>query len=216
VSGNQKGRRSLIKKSGLTRAIALVATSLVLAVGQSGTFSSEAIAKHSADRTPVSEEIIGGKTFSVAREVIKASPEQIWQILTDHANAPKTFPMLKKSQLIEDHGDTKIVKHVLSPSGLPCNYEYVIEIKETKHRSMEWHRVSGAFKQVDGHWKLEPMDGGRHTMVTYASHVNGGLFAPQGLIRRQFRIDMPTVMAQLKSQSENVTHIAGRPHAANQ
>ena len=104
-----------------------------------------------------------------------------------------------------------MLKHQVAPSGLPGTYEYIVEVKENAPKSLEWHRVSGAFKEVDGFWKLEPLDGGRSTEVTYSAYVNGGLFIPPPLIRRQFRIDMPTIMASLKSQSEGSTQIAGRP-----
>ncbi|HEY9713744.1 MAG TPA: SRPBCC family protein, partial [Chroococcales cyanobacterium] len=71
---------------------------------------------------------------------------------------------------------------------------------------------SGDFKEVDGVWKLEPLDGGHSTLVTYSAHVNGGLFVPQALVRRQFHVDMPNIMASLKQQSEHAgVQIAGRP-----
>jgi Polyketide cyclase / dehydrase and lipid transport len=75
---------------------------------------------------------------------------------------------------------------------------------------MEWHRISGDFKEVDGFWKLEPTELGRCTMVTYASHVNGGFFMPQLLIKRQLRNDMPTALTALKNKAEGPTQIASR------
>ena len=99
----------------------------------------------------------------------------------------------------------------LSPSGPVGTYSYVIRITEKAPRYLEWHRLSGAFKQVKGFWKLEPLDNGRTTQVTYASFVDGGFFVPAPLIRRQNRIDMPAVMSCLKSQLESKTQIAGKP-----
>jgi len=158
----------------------------------------------------VIEEVHNGKSFSVSRALIKAKPDEVWHVLTDYNNAHRTFPMMKKCQVIEDKGSTKIMKHVVAPSGLPCSYEYVIELKETDKKSLEWKRLSGSFKEVDGWWRLEPADGGRHTHVTYATYVNGGMFMPQGMIKRQFRSDMPQVMALLTKLAENNTQIAAR------
>lgn len=158
----------------------------------------------------VIEEVHNGKTFCVSHALIKAKPDEIWHILTDYNNAHRTFPMMKRCQVIEDHGSTKVMKHIVAPSGLPCTYEYVIELKETDKKSLEWKRISGSFKEVDGFWRLEPVEGGRHTMVTYASYVNGGLFIPQGMIKRQFRSDMPQVMATLTKTAEGNTQIASR------
>jgi len=172
---------------------------------------SPTVAKGNSSAHQVQEEVIGGKSYSVARTVIKARPEQVWQVLADYSNAPTVFPQLKKCQVLEDRGTTKIVKHIIEPTGLPGRYEYVLELKETAPHAMEWHRLSGNFKEVDGFWKLEPIDGSS-TLVTYSTHVNGGVFLPQTLIKHQFKVDMPAVMVSLKNQAEHTgMQIAQRP-----
>ncbi|MBC8000575.1 MAG: SRPBCC family protein [Leptolyngbya sp.] len=165
---------------------------------------------------PVTEEIHGGKTFNVSHALIKAKPDDVWHVLTDYNNASRVFPMMKKCQVLEDKGSTKLMKHVIAPTGSICNYEYIIALKETAKRALEWKRVSGSFKEVDGFWRLEAVDGGRHTHVTYATHVNGGMFIPQGLIKRQFRIDMPEVMTLLTHRVEGSTQIAARRDSSSQ
>lgn len=174
-----------------------------------------AVAKSSTQNC--TEELINGKTYTVTRISVKSPPEKVWQILTDYDNAPRVFAQMKKCKLMQDHGHTKVVKHTINPSGL-CTYEYTVEVKEQAPHSLEWHRISGAFKQVDGYWKLEPLDNGRTTLVTYASYVDGGMFLPQPLVKRQCRIDMPAVLHTLKAQAESssTVHIAGRPQGSNQ
>ncbi len=85
-----------------------------------------------------------------------------------------------------------------------------MEVHESAPRSMEWHRLKGDFKEVEGFWKLEPTEYGRHTMVTYGSYVNGGFLMPQILIRRQFHKDMPEALAALKNKAEFDNRIAAR------
>ncbi|MBI4533494.1 MAG: SRPBCC family protein [Candidatus Melainabacteria bacterium] len=183
-----------------------------------GTVSQEVVAKgraqNAATTFEIVEQAIGGKIFSVSRMVVRARPEQVWQVLTDYDNASLVFPNLRKCQVVQDKGATKIVCHEVQPSGVPGTFKYVLEIKEIAPRMLEWHRVKGDFRDVDGLWKLEPSDGGRCTLVTYAAYVNGGLFMPQPLIRRQFRIDIPGVMAALKLKTEtSVAQIARRVDA---
>ena len=156
----------------------------------------------------VTDEEISGKTFCVSRELIHARPEQVWQVLSDYSNAPRVFPMMKKCQVLEDHGQRKLVRHSVTPSGPFGTFEYIVEIKEQAPTSMEWHRKSGDFREVDGFWKLEPKDGGRNTLVTYSSHVVGGFFTPPMVVRRQVHVDMPQVMACLKHQAESNSEIA--------
>lgn len=159
----------------------------------------------------VTESVIAGDKYSVSKVVVHAPPHQIWSVLTDYDNAYKVFPQVKKCQLLKDEGHQKTIKHTVSPSGPVGTYSYVVKVTENAPNSLEWTRISGAFKQVKGFWKLEPLDNGRTTLVTYASYVDGGFFIPAPLIRRQNRIDMPAVMVSLKSQCESKTQIAGKP-----
>ncbi len=104
----------------------------------------------------------------------------------------------------------KIARHEIAPSGIPDTFEYILEVHETAPKLMEWRRLSGDFKEVDGSWKLEPANGGSYTLVTYASHVTGGFLMPQMIIRRQSHIDMPNTLAALKKHAESSTQIASR------
>jgi ribosome-associated toxin RatA of RatAB toxin-antitoxin module len=165
------------------------------------------------EKPPVTEELVNGKSFCVTRVLIKARPEQVWQILSDYGRCAHIFPQLRKCEVLEDRGTTKIAKHVLAPSGIPATYEYILEVHETAPRTMSWHRLSGDFKEVDGFWKLEPTELGHHTLVTYAARVIGGFFEPQPLIKRQFRVDMPNVLLALKTQAEQTTQLAASHRA---
>jgi ribosome-associated toxin RatA of RatAB toxin-antitoxin module len=168
------------------------------------------------DSISIVEETIGDRPYEISKVLVKARPEQVWQIITDYAGAPNIFATLKKCQVMVDHGSTKIVRYQMKPTGLMTCFEYDLEVKEQPHRMIEWKRVSGDFKDVEGYWKLEPVDCGRSTVVTYASHVNGGIFMPQVLIRRQSHIDLPQVMTALKSHSERTMNIAHSTHQTSQ
>lgn len=205
-------------REGKTRASKLAALALFTLVAlQPAVVAQPAEARQKSEGPhTVIEEVHNGKTFSVSHALIKAKPEEVWHVLTDYNNASRTFPMMKKCQVIEDKGHVKLMKHVVAPSGICGTYEYIIELKETDKKSLEWKRVSGSFKDVDGWWKLEPVEGGRHTMVTYATYVNGGFLMPQGLIKRQFRTDMPQVMSLLTKHAEGNTQIASRRDSSTQ
>ncbi len=175
-------------------------------------FSSDlTYAKEATDEVAVSSSEVGGDTYSVCKQLIKAPAEQIWTILSDYDNAYRIFGMVKACKVLEDNGPEKIISHTVAPSGPVGTFTYTLKVKEKGPYYMEWTRIKGAFKQVKGYWKLEPQDGGKSTMVTYASYVDGGMFIPRPLIKRQCRIDMPNVMSTLKSEVETKVRIARRP-----
>lgn len=219
MSDKQKG---LFKVTPIRRAAtalcasccAMLAFSLPIMVPEQAAVASGGALPSIGNRFDVVDEVQGNKTYQVGRMVVRAKPEQVYKILTDYENAPSVFPHLLKCRVLEDHGLIKIVEHKVQPSGLLGTYQYVIELKETPAKALEWHRIRGDFKEVDGYWKLEPVEGGRQTQVTYSAYINGGLFLPQALVRRQVHIDMPAVMAALKKQAEVGSQIAGRPEAS--
>lgn len=167
-----------------------------------------AVAKADASAIQVTEEQIDHKPFQVTHVLVKTRPDQVWQVLTDYNSAPAIFPTLKKCRVLSDKGQTKVIHYQIKPTGSITSFEYDLEMKETPQKSLEWRRVGGDFKDVEGYWKLEPVDCGRSTMVTYATYCNGGVFLPQALIKRQSRIDLPQVMTALKVHAETTTQIA--------
>jgi ribosome-associated toxin RatA of RatAB toxin-antitoxin module len=163
------------------------------------------VQKQLLEAPALSEESINGNSFTVSKVVVHAPAERVWNILTDYENAPKVFPQLRKSEIVQSKGNIKVLKHQVQPTGLGGyqTYNYVVEVTEHAPKSMEWHRISGDFKAVDGFWKLEPINDGHDTSVTYSSFVNGGFFIPQVLIKKQFRVEMPVVLSNLKIESES-------------
>jgi ribosome-associated toxin RatA of RatAB toxin-antitoxin module len=163
------------------------------------------VQKQLLEAPALSEESINGNNFTVSKVVVHASVERVWNILTDYENAPRIFPQLRKSEIVKSKGNVKVLKHQVQPTGLGGyqTYNYIVEVTEHAPKSMEWHRLSGDFKAVDGFWKLEPVNDGHDTSVTYSSFVNGGFFIPQVLIKKQFRVEMPVVLSNLKTESES-------------
>ncbi len=169
-----------------------------------------------ASSPSLGEEQIADKCYQTGKIRVQAKPEAVWKVLTDYTQQTKVFKRLRKCQVVADKGTTKVLYQEVHPSGQPATFEYKLEMKEKEQfRCLEWHRVAGDFKEMHGFWKLEPTDGGRATNVYYASYVNGGFFIPQGLIKRQFRIDTPAVLSALKETAEGATQIASTRREAN-
>lgn len=163
------------------------------------------------------EHQVANRCYQTGKIKVHAKPEQVWAVLTDYTQQTKVFKRLRKCQVIADKGTTKVLYHEVHPTGQPATFEYKLEMKETQpNRSLEWRRISGDFKELEGFWKLEPADGGRNTLVTYGSYVNGGFFIPQALIKRQFRIDTPLILSSLKDRVEGVPQIASNHREASQ
>jgi ribosome-associated toxin RatA of RatAB toxin-antitoxin module len=168
--------------------------------------SPAALAKTSFGTQPdLAEETIGKKLFEVCRIQVKAKPDRVWQILTDYQNSPNVFPTMKKCEILQDKGNVKLMRQVIHPVGYPGTFDYVVEVSGVAPKTLEWHRVSGAFKEVDSYWKLEPAEGGHYTNVTYSSYINGGFLIPSFMIRGQMKDDLSSVLTALKNSAEGTT-----------
>lgn len=151
----------------------------------------------------VSEKRMGNRTFAVGSVMVNARAEKIWQILTDYKNAPDIFSNLQKCEVVEDKGQNKLVRQCVHPKGTPMKFDYIVEIKETAPTLMEWHRLSGALKEVQGSWQLEPENQDGQTKVTYSIYIDGGMLLPAWLLRGQSKNYLPDLLKSLKQASEH-------------
>jgi ribosome-associated toxin RatA of RatAB toxin-antitoxin module len=188
----------------------LLSLAALIALCVSSNCSLSVQAKSDSEGCTFEEQVSNNKSYQVSHMLVKSSPAAVWQVLTDYNGAPKTFPTLKKVHVLSECGNNKRVHYQIRPTGLIATYEYDLDIKETPHKQIEFHRINGDFKEIDGFWKLEPAEGGRATIVTYGSHVNGGIFMPQALIKHQSRVDMPVALNALRGAAESTTQIAVR------
>ncbi len=174
--------------------------------------ASQKVEKASTDEPPkVSEQRLGNKTFAVGSVVVNAHAEKIWQILTDYNNAPDIFSNLQKCEVVQDKGANKLVRQLVHPKGTPIKLDYIVAIKETAPTLMEWHRQSGALKEVAGSWRLEPNDETGTTRVTYSIYIDGGLLLPAWLLRGQSKNYLPELLHAIKQASEQKEATAQEP-----
>jgi ribosome-associated toxin RatA of RatAB toxin-antitoxin module len=150
----------------------------------------------------VSEQRLGSKTFAVGSVLVNARAEKIWEILTDYNNAPDIFSSLQKCEVVQDNGPKKLVRQLIHPKGTFLKLDYIVEIKETAPTLMEWHRTSGAFKEVAGSWRLEQHNNNGPTKITYSIYLDGGVLLPPWLLRGQSKIYLPELLTTVKRISE--------------
>lgn len=159
-----------------------------------------------------SEVKVGDKLFHVSKAVIDATPDDVWNVLTDYNHILSYHPNVKNFKILSEAGDKKQVWFsVVSMCGL-WKFEYVLSMHENKplHR-IEWQRESGAFKVNEGSWVLEPVDEGARTLVTYSKHMDGGLLMPKMILNNELRKTMPMVLSNLNLAVIKSKKLAHKP-----
>lgn len=155
-----------------------------------------------AGKVSQSEEKRDGKTFEVAKIIIKASPNKVFQVFTNYENTPKIFSNLKKVKIVGASGKKKSIACEAELLGGLFTFDYVLEFVEQPPNLVEWHRVSGAFKANEGYWKFEPINGGKDTLVTYSKYVDAGLLFPRFIVNKELHNNMAVIVEELKRAVE--------------
>ncbi len=148
-----------------------------------------------------SQQEMGKKDFIISKTLVKASPEKVFEIVTDYHNAVKYFTNLISCNVLSEKDGVKNVRFSAKASGL-MKLDYVLAIDQSKPGRIEWKRVKGSFKANEGYWDLAPVDNGRATLVTYAKHVDPGFFAPKMFVHKTLRDTAENIFRDLKHSAE--------------
>lgn len=146
----------------------------------------------------IHQEVVNNRKYQVARIMIPAKTDEVWNALTTYDRATEIYSNVKELKMISDSGPRKIIEfNVVSMGGL-MKYDYTLDVREMKaDKRIEWTRHSGAFKVNEGWWQLTPVEGG--TLVTYAKFIDGGLMMPQALVNGELKKIMPDVLTNLRN-----------------
>lgn len=147
------------------------------------------------------EQILEGHTFHVGKILVNAPLDRVQGVLRDYEGAHRVYPNVKHCCVVSDKGSVKNIAFTIGAPGNLWKFDYVLEVTD-QPGYIEWRRVSGAFKENRGFWRLEPVDGGHATLVTYAKFIDGGLLFPQIFVNRELRTAMPQILSNLKLLAE--------------
>ena len=147
---------------------------------------------------------------------IDAPRATVWRVLLDCAEAPRLMVNLKSCRVTRQdlaaHWDER--EQITKGSLLP-GIRTVIHADYDPEQRIRFHRVGGDFKVLEGEWRLESLDGGARTRVSYDSRVTPSFLAPGAIVRSVLRHDMPLTLAHLRDACEAEASApagaAGRP-----
>ncbi|AFY70864.1 cyclase/dehydrase [Thalassoporum mexicanum PCC 7367] len=124
----------------------------------------------------------------VGRVLVTASPEVVWQVLTDYDNFEEFIPNLTSSEVLEDNGDRKIVEQVDSRQLFILNIKSTtqLEIKEKAQERIDFELVAGDIESLVGSWQIElvseyPGATPTQVLITHSVDAIPGSGVPNGI-----------------------------------
>ena len=111
-----------------------------------------------------------------AKVLVKASPQVVWNVLTDYANLSRFIPNMASSKVLENKGDRKVVEQVDSRQIFLINIQSrtKLAIKETFQKQIDFKMIDGDLNNLQGYWKMELVSthpGAKPTQVLITHNV---------------------------------------------
>ena len=136
---------------------------------------------------------------------IEATPEEIMEVLTDYEAYPRWAQGIKKTAVRkkDSRGRGKEVYMEASSMGVGARYTLTYTYR-AGNGGMSWtsKEASGAVKEIDGEYALEPVDD-QKTRVTYRTTMELAIKVP-GIMKRQAeRQIIGTALQGLKKRVES-------------
>jgi ribosome-associated toxin RatA of RatAB toxin-antitoxin module len=132
--------------------------------------------------------------------LINAPAEQVWNVLVDCHHAPDFVPGLKNCKVLGSEGDTETIEHQVKFSWLIPEVIYTFRAKYHIHERIDFKRIGGDLKEVEGSWVLESIGDGNQTIVVYSVYLNPGFFIPQWLVNLTLRRNLPDLMKSIRAR----------------
>lgn len=136
--------------------------------------------------------------------LIDAPVEQVWNVLLDCRHAPDFIPGLKNCRVLHSEGDTETIEHHVKFSWLIPEVTYTFRANYRVYERIDFKRIGGDLKEIEGSWVLQSMGEENQTIVVYSVYLDPGFFIPQWLVNFTLRGDLPRLMKSIRDRVSEV------------
>ena len=141
------------------------------------------------------------KGWVEALVLIDAGAGRLWKIMTDCSRAPDFVPGLRACTVIEAGPGWEVIRHRVKWTWFWPEISYTFKADYEKNRRIEFVKTAGDLKEMQGAWRLEPVNGDGKTLVRYGVYLDPGFFVPQWLVHHALKKDLPAVLAALRKEA---------------
>ncbi len=121
-------------------------------------------------------------TMAEHTEVLPASPERCFDVVTDFEAYPEWMSTFKDVEVLERDADGRPILVEFRIDAKLREVRYILRHHLDAPRRISWDYVEGDAKDVEGEWRFEDAGDGR-TRCTYAVSFDVGGFVP-GSVKR--------------------------------
>lgn len=162
---------------------------------------------HAVGEVVVTEESVKGpdgvsRLRGKAEILIEAPPEEIWKAITDHDHFTEFMPGVEGCKIEKDTGTSRLVHYKVAVAWKEIEYFLRLNYdRETFYVNYHLDKsLPHDIADAQGTWKLEPVDGGEKTWVTYSVFIDSGRFVPGFVERVLSKRQLPGVLENVRKR----------------
>ena len=148
-------------------------------------------------RTLATEGATAGRVLAAVE--IPAAAGVVWAVMVDVERAPEFIPGLRRARVLERGASHELIEHTVKYAALLPEFTYRYRADYRRPERIDFQRVSGDLRVLQGAWQLRP-DGDVRTVVVYSVFLDPGFFVPQWLVRQSLRQNLPAVLRALRTR----------------
>lgn len=138
----------------------------------------------------------------VARAYLEASPEQVWQTISQYEKYPQFLPRVASAHINRRNQEVTIATMKLDLP-FPMNGTWYTNryVENKAAGTITWKMLRGSLKSTVGRWKISPQ--GKGTLVQYDLQTDPGIpFIPQVLIQEGSKRTIPDVLRAVEAYAQ--------------
>ena len=134
---------------------------------------------------------------------IAAPPQAVWSTILDCERAARMTPSVKRCTVLsrDASGRAELREHVVKWSFLLPALHSTSRLTLDPYRRIAFRCEGGDIKDCEGQWRLEALNGGTATRVTYENRATAPFGLPNGLATLAMRRDVPAALRALRRES---------------
>ena len=136
-----------------------------------------------------------------ALALVRASPEQVWRVITDYPGHPRYYPRVVATEVVERDARRVVVRY---EAGIgPFSFVFHMDkFPDERRRRIDWRLAEGRshafFRENSGYWQVDAAEA--DSLVTYAIAVRTTL--PAFLTRSSERASLTETVVALRKLVE--------------
>jgi ribosome-associated toxin RatA of RatAB toxin-antitoxin module len=139
-----------------------------------------------------------GPATVIAQIVIPRPPEQIWPVVVNPQDVMSEERKVKSIRILSKNANSLMAEYTVTYHRLLPTFNYTLKLDNKAPNMIQFRRISGSFKDIQGSWKLQPVENGQKTLLTYTLSIDPGFFAPKFMLVQAIKSDLPSMMKNVK------------------